>query len=338
MIWANLLHLSTNMWCDNDRPDLPTPHWSAKPYMRFDEELWREVTTTTAQAGLNMVLIDLGDAIQYESHPEIAIKGAWTRQHLLKELTRLRLLGLEPIPKLNFSTAHDAWLGDYSRMVSSPTYYEVCRDLIAEVSELFGHPRFFHIGMDEELASEQKLYEYALVRQGDLWWRDLYFYVDEVEKHGARAWIWSDSIWHHAETFLKKMPRSVVQSNWYYGDQFEQEPSASDDGIWREGTNSMHTVPVNSYRILEKGGFDQIPTGSNWCLPSNFELTVDYCRNNIDPERLLGFMTAPWQLTLPEGRPRHLEAIDQVRHVIASYALSVTDAEGTVARVHTYES
>ena len=39
-----------------------------------------------------------------------------------KELDRMRALGLEPLPKLNFSTCHDAWLKDYHRMISTPQY------------------------------------------------------------------------------------------------------------------------------------------------------------------------------------------------------------------------
>jgi len=30
------------------------------------------------------------------------------------EIARLKGLGLEPIPKLNFSACHDAWLKDYN--------------------------------------------------------------------------------------------------------------------------------------------------------------------------------------------------------------------------------
>lgn len=59
-----------------------------------------------------------------------------------KEVERLRAMGFEVIPKLNFSTSHDVWLGDYSRMISTPTYYRVCRDLIEEVAEVF-KPKYF---------------------------------------------------------------------------------------------------------------------------------------------------------------------------------------------------
>ena len=77
------------------------------------------------RAGLNMIVIDLGDGVRYQSHPEIAVKKAWSPARLRRELKKLRDAGLEPIPKLNFSTAHDAWLGPYAGIVSSKTYYQV---------------------------------------------------------------------------------------------------------------------------------------------------------------------------------------------------------------------
>ena len=67
-------------------------------------------------------------------------------------------MGLEPIPKLNFSTAHDAWMGLYSLRVSAKPYYEVCRDLIKDAVNIFDGPRFFHLGMDGETAEHHRHY------------------------------------------------------------------------------------------------------------------------------------------------------------------------------------
>ncbi len=142
LIWGNLLHISFNMWPDRNAPNLPH-EWKLHEHMYFDDVLWEEVTREMAVIGMNMVVLDLGDAIQYESHPEISLPDAWNHDQLKRELARLRGLGLEPIPKLNFSTGHDAWMKEYSRMVSTRKYYEVCANLIAEVSALFDSPRFF---------------------------------------------------------------------------------------------------------------------------------------------------------------------------------------------------
>jgi len=292
-IWANLVHLSYNMWSDTEMPDTNDGYYAARPYLRFDTGLWGEILKKMVAAGMNMLVLDLGDGVRYESHPEIAVEGAWTVERLQQELASVRKLGLEPIPKLNFSTCHDTWMGPYARMVSTDAYYGVCRDLIAEVIDLFGRPRFFHLGMDEETFEHQRRYEYVVIRQGDLWWKDILFLFNEVEKGGARPWIWSDYYWQHPEVFLKKMPKSVVQSNWYYGEAFRPDIGG-----------------VKAYLDLEAHGYDQIPTGSNWTLPENFPGTVKFCREHIAPERLLGFFQTSWKPTLPACRERHFQAIE----------------------------
>lgn len=301
MIKAYLVHLSYNMWADRDAPEWKLDHVSAKPYLRFDTSLWRDILGRMVDAGLNMVIIDLGDAVQYTSHPEIAVEGAWTVGRLREQLARARDMGLEPIPKLNFSASHDAWLGPYARSVSTDTYYQVCGDLVAEVIDLFDRPRFFHLGMDEETARHQRYYEYVVVRQYDLWWHDLDFLVRQVEKEGVRPWVWSDYVWEHGEAFFERMPKSVLQSNWYYGAEFGPE------------------VPyAKAYLDLEAHGYDQVPTGSNWTVPQNIANTVAYCREHIAPERLLGFMQTVWRPTLEECRERHMQAIDLAGQALAA--------------------
>ena len=123
MIKADLIHLSTNMWSDNQKwptntaPCAETINFA--PDFCFDEDFWHALAARMANAGFNMVVFDVGDAVKYKSHPEIAVKGAWTPAKLKHELAACRKQGLEPIPKLNFSAGHDAWMGAYSRMVST---------------------------------------------------------------------------------------------------------------------------------------------------------------------------------------------------------------------------
>lgn len=302
LVWGALLHMGTNMWSD-----IPVTNWGhLKPeqldlvcqtdHLRFDETVWRTLTARMAAVKMNLVVIDLGEALQYQSHPELSVRGSWPIERFRKELARLRAMGLEPIPKLNFSTAHDTWLKEYGRQVSTPTYYKVCSDMIREVCAIFDKPRFFHLGYDEETAAHQTKYSYAVVRQGELWWHDFLFFVKEVESQGVRPWIWSDYYWNHPEEFLARMPKSVLQSNWYYGAPFEPEKQKA----------------VKTYLDLDKAGFDQVPTGSNWSCDTNFKGTVDFCEKNLAPERLKGFLMAPWFFTLPEWQEKNLQAIAQV--------------------------
>lgn len=303
-IWASLMHLSFNMWEDHDRlkDDGNTNHmvrvWDDN--LRLSEVLWTDSLKRMKDRGLNMVVLDLGDAVKYDSHPEIAVKNAWSTARLKTELAKMRQMGLEPIPKLNFSAGHDQWLGDYSRMVSTETYYKVCGELIAEVISLFGKPRFFHLGYDEETAANQRFLNVAIVRQGDQWWKDFYFFVKEVEKGGVRPWIWSDYAWENQEEFFKKMPKSVLQSNWYYGDVF---------------TDPNHKI-VKTYIRLEKEGYDQVPCGTFYvsqtekAKDANMMANVQWAAKNIADARLKGFLLTNWRPTTDPYRDEILKGID----------------------------
>jgi hypothetical protein len=291
-IRAYLVHLSYNMWADREAAEWRLEHVAAKPYLRFDTSLWVDILQAMVAQALNTVVIDLGDAVCYKSHPEIAVQGAWTVDRLRDELARVRALGLVPIPKLNFSACHDAWLGPYARCVSTPTYYEVCGDLIDEVIDLFDRPALFHLGMDEETAGHQRYYEYVVIRQYDLWWHDLNFLLERVQKGGARPWVWSDYVWDHPDLFFQRMPKSVLQSNWYYDSEFNEKVNY-----------------VKAYLDLEGHGYDQVPTGSNWSNTANMRGTVVYCRQHIGSERLKGFLQTVWKPTLEACRERHMEAL-----------------------------
>jgi hypothetical protein len=292
-IWASLLHLSFNMWEEYVSPHRPFRGYD--PNLRLSGSLWNDALARMESERMNMVVIDLGNAVRYDSHPEIAVNNAWTTSQLQKELKRIRKMGLEPIPKLNFSTGHDTWLGEYSRMVSTEKYYKVCTDLISEVCSLFDKPRFFHLGMDEENASHQSHYKYIVVRQDEVWWKDFYFLVDQVEKQNSRAWIWPDyMLWNFPDQFFEKMPKTVIQSNWYYGESFD--------------ANDKY---VKAYLDLESHGYDQIPTGSYHAENErSFMNTVQFCEKNIDDKRLLGFLQTFWKPTIEEFRERILKGVE----------------------------
>ncbi|MBE6884147.1 MAG: Tat pathway signal protein [Ruminococcaceae bacterium] len=290
-IWAYLIHLGSNMWYDEGSSNLPSLGEEAfheyRDYLLCDEPTWDEVIHFLPTQGINTLIIDLGEGVAYDTHPELAVPGTWSKDKLRRKLDEIRALGMEPIPKINFSACHDAWMKEYSRMLSTDIYRQVAADLIAEVSDLFDHPRYFHIGMDEETAAHQQNYAYTFVRAEKPWWSDFYYFVDQVEKAGARPWVWSDYYWEHPDLFRKHMPKDVLQSNWYYGDDFFK------------GKDGKYNTYVQTYVDLDEMGYDQVPTGSTWGYLHNEARTVLFCRDNISPEHLKGFMTAPWMLTVP---------------------------------------
>ena len=152
-MWGILVHLSMHMW-QQTYDTLP-----------FDDELWDYIIEESEKCGVNTIVLDLGDGIEYATHPEIAMKGAWTRKRVREELRRCKDKGIALIPKLNFATPHCKWLGEYGRMISTTKYYQVANDLIKEVYELFDHPEYIHLGMDEEDAKHVEKHEYAVFRQ-----------------------------------------------------------------------------------------------------------------------------------------------------------------------------
>lgn len=293
-IWACLLHLSFNFAAGIKA------FGGIRTELELSEVLLNDVLKKMAGSGMNMILINVEDSLKWDSHPEIAVKNAWSVNKLRDQLDKMRKMGIEPIPMLNFSTTHDAWLGKYSKMVSTEKYYNVCRDLIAESIDIFDKPRFFHVGMDEETAANQRRADFVVVRQNDLWWADFYYMISEVEKGGARPWTWSDYVWHHPHEYYKKMPKSVIQSNWYYGQDFSSDRMS-------EGARTA----VKAYVELNQHGYDQIPTGSNhFHNPKSIGNTVTYCKEHIDASKLLGFLQTFWKPTIETYRTLILEGIE----------------------------
>jgi len=301
MIKANLLHLGTNMWREESVTEL-----------NFDEPTWREITAAMPAAGFNMLVIDLGEGVVYPSHPELAVKGSWLPEKVRGEVARLKKLGLEAIPKLNFSTTHDAWLGPYERMVSTPEYYKVCTDLVRDAAEIFGKPRFFHLGFDEEGVRHQEMMPYMVLRQGELWWHDFLLLAKETEKSGARPWIWADKYWTEPGEFLERMPKSVLQSVWYYDKSFDvaELKTHEQEELRKERRRTVNWKRVQSFIDLDKAGFDQVPCGSNWACDENFGNLVSFCEKNLSLERKLGYLMAPWAMTVPGKKDKSMKALD----------------------------
>ena len=285
MMWGYLIHLSDNMWGDPGSTIKIAPYF---PELSLDEVVWRQVIDFLPSQGINTVVIDVGDGIQYEKRPEISVKGAWSKEKMRKELDYIRSLGMTPIPKLNFSAGHDAWLGEYSRMLSTRPYYEACRDVITEVIEVFDYPELIHLGMDEEDPVNQGGLSFSCVRQGELWWHDMFYLFSICEGLGVRPWVWASALWDEKlrDTYLKKMPKSVLQSNGWYN-RIRKLPDGTYKGIQSQ-----------TYCILEEHGFEQVLTCSTFeGYMYSAEETMQLGKDEIAPERNFGYMTAPWHNT-----------------------------------------
>ena len=323
-IWGILVHLGYNMWADKN----------AQTELKFDEGLWNRIVNKCAENGFNTIVLDVGEGAVYPSHPELAIKGSWTPEKIKGEVLRLREKGIELIPKLNFSAHHDAWLGEYGRMVSTSIYYKVCKELIEDAYEMFLHPSFIHIGMDEEDKSHMTAFNQdfymTIMRHEELLVHDINYLVKCVEDLGAKCHIWHDPMCEISEENAKNISKSVIPEVWmYYSYLKENWQKISNEPEYVQKHYKTHFVKMHGYEIdyIEEDPFvtktkalldkliaekrPYICTSSNFQVNYNDRDTIRYIMQE-DPkfEGFLGMINAPWKRTIPESEVALMEAID----------------------------
>ncbi len=279
------------------------------PENNVDFAVWDRIVKRAAECKYNTLLIDLGDAIKYKSHPEISAPDALSHEELRELLNKARALGLTPIPKLNFSTIHHCWLKEYRRMVSSKIYRQVCVDLINEVCELFDKPELFHLGMDEEHSYDSAQWsELTVMRSPDLMFEDFGIMFDAVRKNGARPWVWADLYWNHPQAFLEKMPKDAVISNWFYV-HFRDYPETD-----------YHKQALDAYKALNDAGYDQIPTCSTWDCQTNPAETLLYIPTVVDNNLLLGYCNAPWLQVRQDNEHLLMDSVERLWYARKRFA------------------
>ena len=295
--FISLLHLGGNMW---QKPNNAKAYkkesidWLYRDYLVTDDDTWRKITDFLPTCKINTVLIDMGEAVQLKSHPELSVKGSWSQQKFKDELQRLRQLGLEPLPKFNFSACHNAWMKDMMYAIGTANYHDFCRDIINEACELFDGPALFHLGMDEEDWGSQTANGHSVIitRSPEQFAEDTQKLFDACTKNGARPWMWAGTTifnyYGSEKRFAEAVPKDVVLSNYHYGSI-------------HVGCEDMYASPsVLQYKKLEQLGYDQIPCASTWLEPTCNLRTMNFAKNYMDDSKLLGFMSAPWHLTVPE--------------------------------------
>lgn len=261
------------------------------PMLHTDKAIWDEITQKAVEFGFNSVLVELDDGVRYQSHPEIAVEGAWEVEALKTELQRLRSIGLTPYPKLNFSTAHDAWLGVYSHMVSTKTYYEVARDIIHEVIDIFDTPEMLHLGYDDEDWQSQLRYDYVCYRQFDLYWHDYRFFLNTVREKGVRPCLCVDAYALDRDKFLEHTPKDVIISPNYYKTFFE------DASLKLPRANQSLMKKLESYKELPALGYEILPACSTYYSGSKYNVgqAVKYINKEVDQNAVRGILVETLQ-------------------------------------------
>ncbi len=285
-IRSMLIHLGYNQWRHTPSKELV---YGFSDRLRFDKPVFDEAILLMARLKMNLVILDIGDALKYRSHPEIAVRGALTPTQLRRLLKECRDLGVEPIPKLNFATTHDAWLKEYGKIVGTEDYYEICEDLITELIDLFDGPRFFHIGMDEETIHHSRglLHEHIVLRTGKAW-LDAVKRLDRIVREaGARTWMWGDPLWPDREGPRPQIPRWILLSDWNY--------------------SKRKTFPT--CLEIQKLGYENIPAGANWTEDENIALLTQFTAKKLNPKKNPGMMMTTWNPTIKGCRGNILNGI-----------------------------
>ena len=304
-IWALYAKMCNNMW-----------HEIQEDKIEFDEDFWRYIVDGAAKAGFNMIMLDVGDAVKFKSHPELAVEGSWEGERMTAEVKRCRELGIELVPRLNFSSAHNFWMKDWRRMTSSEPYYKFCSELIKEIYEIFDGPRFIHIGYDEEvpLCCQRPSFDYQIMRAGKLLTHDFKFLLDEVNKTGATPWCAHDLLWEHTEDYLRDIDpkENVVMSPWFYWGireghrtpikEFNKDGSRNE--YYAQGIKFEEDIPFyqnatgywyggQTIKMLEHG-FKYMPMASNYINDYNIDDMLWYFKTYAPDDQIVGYFIANW--------------------------------------------
>ena len=112
-----------------------------------------------------------------------------------------------------------------------------------------------------------------------------------------------------------------MQTAWYY--------DAYNAKLSMDKTKNPHWWKLQNFIDLEKAGFDQIPCGTNWIGHVHRRLGVNgddvmglvtrFCRANVSPDRLKGFLMAPCAMSdgKPENLEKNLKGIDLFKDALA---------------------
>ena len=174
----------------------------------FDREVWNNIVERCIERGYKGILLDVLDGIKYESHPCIADPDGWTVEEMRKEVKRLKERGLTLYPKVNFSAAHDWWIKEYRDKLSTPEYYQFCKDIIEELYDVFDYPEYIHLGLDEEFPDVATTNTHY--RKKPQVFEDYRYLIDCVRNLGAKCLSWTSTCMHNLEVWEQYFPKDIV--------------------------------------------------------------------------------------------------------------------------------
>jgi hypothetical protein len=195
------------------------PNWIRKKSRekRFDLDLALEVVESMSRVGINLLVVDCADGVVYKSHPELRRPYSADMKALQTIAKRAATLGIEVVPKLNFSQGseeHNLWFRPHNFPFDTSEYWRKATELIDELIGVCQPGRFFHIGMDEDFGRSHAQYVKAILTLRSI-----------LKQRHLRAVVWNDAATMDGphEVFGEKclfaetkIPKDVVQVPWCY--------------------------------------------------------------------------------------------------------------------------
>jgi hypothetical protein len=222
----------------------------------------RQAILVAARFKYNAVVIETWASLASARHPETAYEGAYTPAQLRPLIELGKALGMEMIPMLNSwghasgmraTSSQHVVLDRFPRFgplyeedgwafcLANPAIYDQLFDRYAELIELFGKPKYFHLGLDEAWG-HRGLGESARCR-GDnpratlaAHIRKLYGYFAQ---RGIRVFVWHDMFIQrdhpqlgrlspansvppfNSHLVLDELPKDIVMDAWNYSETRE---------------------------------------------------------------------------------------------------------------------
>lgn len=178
------------------------PAWNLRKESEapFSLEVGLAVLDKMKESGFNTVILDIADGVIYKSHPELTRHYSVPMDDLKQFADRARELGIDFIPKLNFSRSgrnlHDKWLyphWDELNFVSKRAEYrKVALDVMEEIINVCKPQNYFHIGMDED--HHRSLTQYV---------ETIKFFDNYLKSKGLQTVVWNDTAYENRDVIAQ---------------------------------------------------------------------------------------------------------------------------------------
>ncbi len=281
-----ILYLGSNFWQKKGGEFPVDPEeFIYRDKMYFDKATWDKVVDSLPEYNIDTVVIALGEGVVYDSHPELAVEGSWSKEMLKAELAKLKKMGIRAIPYENFSPTHNAWLKDYTYMVGTQKYMDICADIVKDVIDMFDTPDMFHLGFGTEGYQakylDSKHFPITIVCKPFILAQYTKALFDICRARGVRPWMWADmktvEEFGGDEEFCRIIPKDVILSS-----QYVQNPISIVDIDGKPVIKTMNSE-MEHFKKLSDWGYTQIPAVTRRLHPSSPKNVILYtsmeCKN-----------------------------------------------------------